>query len=233
MLGEVGSLWRYPVKSLRGEQREWLDINARGVERDRIFAIRNEDGKLASGKNTRRFFKLDGLFELSAAYESDIPVISFLGGSILHGNQSDIDAALSKAFGQSLTLVRESGISHLDAGPVHLLTTASLAWLRSAIPDVQVDERRFRPNVLIDASGATEVEKGWLGKTLSIGSEVVLRVTSLTERCAMVVYPQSNLPYDERILRSIVQEANLSFGVYAEVLTPGRIRHGDNVTAVD
>ena len=233
MVGKIGSLWRYPVKSLLGEQREWLDINARGVEGDRLFAIRNEDGKLASGKNTRRFFKLDGLFAFSAAYEGNIPIISSPDGQSMHGSQSDIDARLSKAFGQSLTLVREACISHLDAGAVHLLTTTSLAWLRSAIPGVLVHERRFRPNLLVDTHGAAEGENSWLGKTLSIGSEVVLRVIGLTERCAMVVYPQSDLPYDERILKCIAQEANLNFGVYAEVVAPGRISRGDNVTTVD
>ena len=67
MLGRVAALWRYPVKSLLGEQRPSLDLNGRGVEGDRTFAIRNADGKFASGKNTRRFFKLDGLFALRAA----------------------------------------------------------------------------------------------------------------------------------------------------------------------
>jgi uncharacterized protein len=233
MLGRVVSLWRYPVKSLLGERREWLDMNAHGVEGDRLFAIRNADGKLASGKNTRRFFKLDGLFAFHAAYDGNILLISFPDGRTMRGDQSDIHAALSNALGQPLTLVREASISHLDAGAVHLLTTASLAWLRNAIPGVLVDERRFRPNLLIDASGATQVEGSWLGKTLSIGNEVVLRVNNSTERCAMVVYPQSDLPYDERVLKFIAQEADLHFGVYAEVLVPGRIGRGDNVTTVD
>jgi uncharacterized protein YcbX len=233
VLGRVVNLWRYPVKSLLGERREWLDLNARGVEGDRLFAIRNADGKLASGKNTRRFFKLDRLFAFHAAYDGAIPLISFPDGQTMRGDQPDIDVALSSALGQSLTLVREAGIPHFDAGAVHLLTTASLAWLRSSIPGMLVDERRFRPNLLIDALGATLAEVGWLGKALSVGNEVVLRVNKSAERCAMVVYPQSDLPYDERVLKRIAQKANLNFGVYAEVLVPGIVRHGDSVTVVD
>jgi len=132
MLGRVLSLWRYPVKSMLGERREWFDMNARGVEGDRLFAIRNLDGKLASGKNTRRFFKLDGLFAFHAAYDGDVPLISFPDGLRIRGNRSDIDASLSKALGQPITLVREGRVQHMDAGAVHLLTTASLAWLRLA-----------------------------------------------------------------------------------------------------
>lgn len=220
------------MKSLLGERREWLDMNLRGVAGDRLFAIRDTEGKLASGKRTRRFFKLDGLFAFHAAYEGDVPLISFPDGQTRRGDHSDIHAALSTALGESLTLVREAGISHQDAGAVHLLTTASLAWLRNSIPGVLADERRFRPNLVIDAYGATQVENGWLGKTLAIGKEVVLRVSNSTERCAMIVYPQSDLPCDERVLKCIAQEADLNFGVYAEVLAHGRIRRGDRVTAV-
>jgi uncharacterized protein len=233
MLGKVLRLWRYPVKSMLGERREWFDMNARGVEGDRLFAIRNLDGKLASGKNTRRFFKLDGLLAFQAAYEGDVPLISFPDGPTIRGVRSDIDASLSKALGQPLTFVREDHVPHMDAGAVHLLTTASLAWLRSAIPGVPVDERRFRPNLLIDAAGATQVEKNWLGKTLAIGEELVLRVNRATDRCAMVVYPQSDLPHDERVLKRIVRETDSNFGVYAEVITPGRVKCGDNVIALD
>jgi len=41
------------------------------------------------------------------------------------------------------------------------------------------------------------------------------------------------LPHDARILQCITQEADLCFGVYAEVLVPGRVKRGDGVTVVD
>jgi MOSC domain-containing protein YiiM len=49
----------------------------------------------------------------------------------------------------------------------------------------------------------------------------------------MVAFAQADLPYDARILQCITQEAELHFGVYAEVLVPGRIKRGDRVTVVD
>lgn len=233
MAASVARLWRYPVKSLLGEPRESLDLNARGVEGDRLFAICNAEGKLASGKNTRRFYKLDGLFALRAAYEGDVPLISFPDGKTLRGDATEIHAELSRTLGQPLTLAREAGVSHLDAGPVHLLTTASLAWLRDNVPGVQADERRFRPNIVIETPGATLVENTWLGKVLAIGEQVVLRVSEPTERCVMTIHAQSELPFDERVLKCIAQRAELCFGVYAEVITPGKIYRGDSVTAVD
>lgn len=231
--GRVARLWRYPVKSLLGEQRESLELNARGVAGDRLFAIRNAEGKLASGKDTRRFFKLDGLFALRAAYEGDVPLISFADGKTMRGDQPEIHAALSTTLGQPLTLGREASVSHLDAGPVHVLTTASLAWLRNAIPDARVDERRFRPNIVVETSGATPMENAWLGKTLAVGKQAVLRVTDVTERCVMTTYAQADLPFDARVLKCIAQRAELCFGVYAQVVAPGAITRGDKVMVLD
>lgn len=233
MLGTVARLWRYPVKSLLGEPRESLDLNARGVESDRLFAIRNAEGKLASGKNTRRFFKLDGLLALRAAYEGDVPLISFPDGKTLRGDRPEIHAALSTALSQPLTLEREAIVSHLDAGPVHLLTTASLAWLRHNVPGAQIDERRFRPNIVIETPGATPEENAWLGKTLLIGKQVVLRVSEPTKRCVMTTYAQSELPFDERVLKCLARQADLCFGVYAQVAVPGKICCGNNVMVLE
>lgn len=232
MLGTLSALWRYPVKSLRGEPREWLDLNARGVMGDRLFSLRNAEGKFASGKTMPGYFRQEGLLALQASCEGSIPLITLADGRVLRGDQPDIHAELSKALGRPLTLVHETDTLFMDAAAVHLLTTASLAWLRNALPRARVDERRFRPNLLIDAPGALPVEQGWLGKTLRIGGEVVLRITSPTERCAMVVHAQSDLPQDETVLKCLARQAEQNFGVYAEVLASGRIKRGDVVSGV-
>ncbi len=229
--GIVLTLWRYPVKSMLGERCEALALDARGVEGDRLYAIRDAGGKFGSGKSTRRFRRIDGLFGFTAAYDGGGPVIVFPDGRRLRGDDAGIHEALSAALGQPVTLARESGISHLDAGPVHLLTTASLAWLADRLPDARLDERRFRPNVVIDTPGARLVELEWLGRTLALGG-VRLAVREPAERCVMVDMAQSELPDDPAILRAIAQAAGSDFGVYADVLMPGRIGVGDEVVVL-
>ncbi len=76
-IGSVATLWRYPVKSMLGEPREYLDIDTRGVVGDRRYAIRNAEGKLGSGKSTRRFRRIDGLLRFRAAYNGDAAEITF------------------------------------------------------------------------------------------------------------------------------------------------------------
>ena len=129
-----------------------------------------------------------------------------------------------------VTLAREQDVPHLDAGPVHLITTAALAWLRAALPDALIDERRFRPNLVIDVPGDTQVELDWIGRALAIGSQVKLRIIARTERCRMVTLPQEGIPHDPRVLGSIVRNADSGFGAYAEVVTPGTISRGDCCT---
>jgi uncharacterized protein len=228
-VGLVLRLWRYPVKSMLGEECDSVAVSKRGIEGDRLFAIRDANGKFGSGKTTRRFRQIDGLFGFRASYRGTVPEIVLPSGCRMRGDDPHIDATLSDALHQPVTLAREAGISHLDAGPVHLLTTSSLAWLMGALAGAQVDERRFRPNVLIDIPGDTQVERDWLGRTLAIGHDVVVRVTSLTERCGMVNLAQTDLPMEPRVLRRIAHDGDLKFGVYAEVLKIGMVRRGDGV----
>ncbi len=228
-IGLVSKLWRYPVKSMLGEECRHIELDVRGLGGDRLFAIRDVNGKFGSGKNTRRFRQLDGLFAFHASLSSEWPDITFPDGRRMRGDDPQIHEALSGILGVSVTLVREQQVSHFDSGAVHLVSTGALAWLRSRLPESRIDERRFRPNILVTTPGVGHAERGWIGKTLRIGTEVRLKVTTPTERCRMTTLEQSDLPADPGILRCIAQDEDLQFGVYAQVVTPGRICSGDPV----
>ena len=123
--------------------------------------------------------------------------------------------------------------TYFDAFPLMLATTASLAEIQRRLPDSKVDVRRFRPNFLIDP-GPTEgfVEQEWLGRRLRVG-DVEVEVTVGCPRCVMVTRPFADLPEDRAILRTVVREANQNLGVYANVVTPGRVSAGDPVELLD
>ena len=228
-VGRVGRLWRYPVKSMRGEECREVGLGARGVEGDRLFAVQDAAGKLGSGKDTRRFRDVDGLLEFRARHAGDAPGIVFPDGREIRGDDPQVHRALSEALGVPVTLARETQTPYFDDGAVHLVSTAALAWLRSKLPGSRIDERRFRPNIVVEAPGTGQVEQSWIGKTLRIGTQVRLRVTAPTERCRMTTLAQDDLPAEPKVLRCIAQEADLQFGVYAEVVKPGRIAAGDAV----
>lgn len=225
----IARVWRYPVKSMLGQQAGYIDVARTGVAGDRRYALRDAAGRLGSGKTSGRLRKIDGLFRFRARYEDERAIVTFPDGSEQDADDPGIGTMLSDALGQPVTLEREDDGSHVDDGPLHLLTTASLDWLVHTLPDVQADERRFRPNLVIEAPGSEPVEQEWIGYTLYVGEGVELRITGPTERCGMVALEQDDLPRDPRVLRHITRNADLMFGVYAEVVAPGRISPGDEV----
>ena len=131
-----------------------------------------------------------------------------------------------------------------DYGPVHLISTATLAHLSALYPDGRFDAARFRPNILV-ASTQTEAafeENDWVGCRLIIGDTVELEVIDPCPRCVATTLPQSDLPADSGILRTIAQHnavqsqtfapgvvLRATAGVYATVTRPGVVRQGDPV----
>jgi len=102
----VEALWRYPVKSMLGEPCSALALDARGAVGDRLYAVRDAAGKLGSGKNTRRFRQIDGLFGFSARWNDGALEITFPDGRRMQGSDSALNDALSSTLGCAVTLAR-------------------------------------------------------------------------------------------------------------------------------
>jgi uncharacterized protein YcbX len=228
--GTVEALWRYPVKSMQGEQLDELMIETCGVSGDRRFALRDPSGKIGSGKSSRRFRRIGGLIGLRSWYDDGQPVVGLPSGKTVAGDDPLIDAVLSAVLDHDVTFVHDPEDPFVDAAPVHIVTTAALAWLRARLPATAIDERRFRPNLLIRAPDDRMVEDGWIGYTLRVGAEVELKVVDRTERCVMTNVAQPGLEHDAAVLRTIGSGNELCLGVYAEVVQPGTVRLGDPVT---
>lgn len=118
--------------------------------------------------------------------------------------------------------------------PFHLLTTATLAWLKQLNPKSDWDVRRFRPNVLIDTgkNRAGLVEQGWIGQRIVIGT-AALDCAGTTPRCGAITRAQRVLPVDTLSLRTVVQHADQNVGVYGSPVQRGELRVGDAVYVQD
>ena len=229
MIGTIAGLWRYPVKSMLGERRESLLLERRGVVGDRLYAVRDEAGKFGSGKTTRRFRLMNGLYQFRARYDGESPLITFPDGATLRGDDPAIHAHLSDVLGISVQLSREGDISHFDDGPIHLVTTASLRALSALLARDETDARRFRPNIVVETDGEGFQEDSWEGRDILLGDTVRLCVTKQTERCVMVNFAWDELREEPRALRALAQTHDACMGVYADVLTPGALRQGDQI----
>ena len=231
MFATVVEVWRYPVKSLLGEQLEEVRVEERGVVGDRLYAVTDRNGKIGSGKTTRRFRRLDGLFDLRARGGGERPIVTLPDGRELLAGDSELDAFLSERYGDDLRVLREDGVPHHDAAPLHLLTTSSLRWLGKSLPASRIDARRFRPNVLLEAVGVALVEDAWVGRRFALGSTVI-RVVERTERCVMTTSAQSELPKDPEVLRAVTELNDVCLGIYASVEREGLVRVGDALRAL-
>jgi uncharacterized protein len=130
----VLELWRYPVKSLLGERLGAIEVKPRGLQGDRRFAVTDRYGKIGSGKTTRRFRLLPGLFDLRARTEGERALVTLPDGRELHVGDPRLDRFVSRRYGDDLRVVEETSVAHHDAAPLHLLTTASLSWLQAQLP---------------------------------------------------------------------------------------------------
>lgn len=225
-LGTVAALRRYPVKSLRGEDLERMEVDLRGPAGDRLWALVDEEGKLASGKPTRRFRKVAGLLEHSSRLDGDMPVIEPAGGEEVRGDDPGVATAVRFIAGPGWRLAREDRTPHHDASPIHLVTSATLARLTEVVGS-EVESERLRPNIVVEVADPPGfVEDAWVGRELTIG-DVRLRVVKRCERCVMVTHAQpGGLSHRPEVLERIGRSNDVCAGVYADVVVPGTLQKG-------
>ena len=87
--------------------------------------------------------------------------------------------------------------TYFDLYPVHVLSAASLRYMRRLAPDSEIDVRRFRPNFLIDddAEEASPIETGWLERDAALG-QARLHIAIKAMRCIMTTREQPGLRRD-------------------------------------
>jgi uncharacterized protein len=229
VIGRVAEVWRYPVKSLGGEQLDRVRCQRRGLSGDRHWAVVGEDGVIGSGKTTRRFRRMPGLLSL-AAQTDDAGTVWVELPDGRRGRAMDPTTArwLCELTGQAVHLAEESETSHFDDAPLHLVTTGALEGLGAlGLGGAAADRRRFRPNLVIEAEGTVEPPC-----RLLVGTTAVLALTTSTIRCVMTTLPQPGLPFTPGILKRLEQDRQGCFGVYARVEQEGEIAVGDPVAAL-
>jgi uncharacterized protein YcbX len=119
-----------------------------------------------------------------------------------------------------------------DCWPLMIMTTSAMAALSTALPRSIIDERRFRPSIVIDTPDATgHPEFAWSGRTARLGGATIA-FESACPRCVMITRAVAELPEDREILRHVVRDLDQNVGVYARVVEPGPIAVGDSLTFV-
>ncbi len=220
----VVSLRRYPVKAMGGESLQRAELDARGLVGDRWWAVVDGQGRLASGKDARRFRRLDGVLSHGARTAAD--------GAVLVDDEPlgpALDDRLSATLGAAVRVLaedRDPGVPHQDGGAVSLVGTATLRWCAERW-GVDADPRRLRVNVVLETDEPF-VEETWVGSRLLLGP-VGLDVVEPVPRCRTVDLAQDGVTTSTSWLRPLGRERDACVAVYADVARPGSVAVGDAV----
>lgn len=204
----VAELWRYPVKSLRGERLERVDIERDGLHGDRLTRVLGERGEKLTARTAPR------LLSLGATLGAD-------GAPLIEGARWDEAHALARlrsVAGDAANLDRAG--RHFDAAPVLVVTDGALAALGE-------DRRRFRSNVVV-AGVEGLAERAWVGRRLRVGGAELL-VRERCERCLVTTIDPDTQEIRPEVLRRINAQLEGTMGVYCEVALPGSVAEGDSV----
>ncbi len=212
----VAELWRYPVKSMRGELLHEADVLQTGIRGDReIVVLSVARQRFITSRTHHRLLGLQG------------GIAPDPGKATINGIPWDTPAAVElamQAAGEPVELIHLPGTEHFDVLPLLVATDG-------AIEAMGVDRRRFRPNILV---GGVEglAERTWEGKRIRLG-EVEIHAAQLRARCVMTTYDPDTLKQDRNVLLRIVKEFDGTMALDCSVLRPGTIRVGDAVMVID
>ncbi len=208
----VAALWRYPVKSLAGEQLQQADITTNGIVGDRTVHVRGPQGV----RTSRRHHRLLGLH---ATWNPE-------AGVLVDGrpwSDPEVLADVRDAAGADAELVEYDGVDRFDVLPLLVATDGAIA-------EFGRDVRRLRPNIVVSGvDGMDEIL--WPGSELHIGS-VVIDLDSRRGRCPMTTVDPDTLERDPEVLKDIIRRFDGMLALNADVLVPGTVHVGDVVRLV-
>ena len=260
-IGSIESIWRYPVKSMRGQEVREGFLSFEGLYGDRIFAFTNaagpagfpyltarEQGQMvlhrARFKHPERAMHPPNLADAEtispgvtpiSADPTDLAVeVETPSGDVFSIDDPRLAERLSEGVGDvsNLSLLR-SERAFTDCRPVSLFSMGTVAQIGEEV-GAKVDKLGFRANLYLNlSSGAGFAENEFVGRKLRIGDRAEIYVSERDPRCVMITIDPRTAARNPSVLQKVTKTHGGTAGVYGAVLTPGRIRPGDPIAFSD
>jgi uncharacterized protein len=227
-VGRVVGLWRYPVKSMRGDALTEVDVSWHGFAGDRRWAfIRNE--AVQSGFSWLTLRERGDMNHYRPAFVDPLqPDKSPTVVRTPSGVVFDVtDAALATELYPSGARVIKQDRGVFDTFPLSLITTQTIDRLGEMV-STRLEVERFRPNIVVESTDAAFAEDDWVGCVLRIGS-LRMRVDKRDGRCAVITIDPATALRNPDILRAVARDRQGCLGVYGSTVEPGRIALNDSV----
>ena len=259
IIGKVDSLWRYPVKSMRGEKVAQAFLGFAGIHGDRIFAFHSSASPKGfpyfTAREQRNLLRCQPRFRhpekaLLPANLTDAEALApGLGLTTAPGDAADFMVDVELPNGESLAIddpallhklrdgvhgapeltLLRSDRALTDCRPVSLISVQTAQQLAAEIGG-PVDARRFRANINLDLNNSGGfAEDGLVGRSLRIGATAVISILQRDGRCALITFDPDTGESNPAVLKRVTQAHEGMAGVYAAVLVEGVVRQGDAV----
>lgn len=234
--GVVSELFRYPVKSMRGESLSQAHLYWHGLDGDRRYAfVRqgvNSGFPWLTGRELPHLLRYTPRFLQPEAPRQSPIVVATPDGRELPLEAPELVEALAKAYAHPFFLFK-LGVGAYDSQVLSLMSNASVSALGESA-GMNLDRARFRQNILIDTRDRRPFqEEAWLDRVLLFGGDADgprVRIIRRISRCVMINIDPRTAERDVRVLNTVAQTRDNYAGVYASVEQPGTIRVGDSVS---
>lgn len=229
-IGRIARLFRYPIKSMSGTALESVELGWHGLAGDRRFAFRRVTEKapfpwLTAGR-------LPALLLYQPILQGDVLThVRTPDGALLEIYSEELRQELAQGFGKEVELMQlQQGI--FDEASVSVISASTIRGL-SEQPEKEIDQRRFRPNILLETTN-TELfsEDTWVGGTLVFGEAntgAAVSVTLRDLRCNMINLDPDTAESTPELLKTVARLNQGNAGVYGTVVRTGLLSVGQPV----
>jgi uncharacterized protein YcbX len=259
IVGKVESLWRYPVKSMRGEELDEAFAGFSGIYGDRLFAFRSSASPKGfpyfTAREQTKLLQYRPRFRYpdKAARPVNLTEAESMGANPVSADPSELMVDVETPDGRTLaiddpvlmelvrtdidqkhqlTLMR-SERAMTDCRPFSMFSLQSARQLGEET-GMPIDKRRFRANVYVDLTSAEGFgENSFVGKSLRIGPKVLVTVLERDPRCMMITLDPDTGEKTPAILKKVAQAHDGMAGVYGAVMVEGMLHRGDSVEVLD
>jgi len=234
-LGRIAAIYRYPVKSMRGEALDEAVVGWHGVDGDRRLALRRPG--VPGGFPWLSASKLPELVGFTPVVRDDrsgsgLPThVRTPEGDELPVFGEALAADIARRLGAPVEMMEmRQGV--FDEATVSVISSATVREI-GRLAGRDLDIRRFRPNIVVQSTRAVPFEEDdWIGGVLGIaetGDTPAIAVTMRDLRCTMVNFDPDGGPASPEIMQAIVRATDNHAGVYGTVTRTGRLAVGQTL----
>jgi uncharacterized protein len=261
VVGRVESLWRYPVKSMRGEELQEAFAGFPGIYGDRLYAFRSSAAQKGFPYLTGREQEAMLLYRPRyrhperAAKPLNLAEAEAIGSGLnpVYADFRDLMVDVETPAGECLAIDDPRLVSLLlegirdrheltllrsvramtDCRPVSICSVQTVRGLGDEL-GIFLDKRRFRANLYLELeSGKPFGEDEFVGRTLRIGARAAVAIVKRDSRCKMITLDPETARQNPEVMARLAREHEGQAGIYGAVLAEGSIRAGDEVAVVE